>query len=120
MNAAINLQQKLSLFDATWTPKVIGELNNQHVKLAKLKGDLAWHTHENEDELFLVLDGSLTIMMRDGDIHLEKGEMYIVPRGVEHNPVSEEGASVLLFEPISTKHTGALVIDRTVTDQEWI
>jgi mannose-6-phosphate isomerase-like protein (cupin superfamily) len=116
----VNLEQKLSMFNATWTPKIIGELNGQMVKLAKLQGDLAWHAHEDEDELFLVLEGSLTIEFRDGEVHLEKGEMYIVPRGVEHNPVTKDGASVLLFEPASTKHTGDLVIERTVTDQEWI
>jgi len=120
MNPKINLNQKLSLFDATWTPKIIGELNGQQVKLAKLEGDFTWHAHEDEDELFLVLEGSLTIELRDGEVHLEKGEMYIVPRGVEHNPIAKAGASVLLFEPASTKHTGELVIDRTVNDQEWI
>ena len=121
----INLAEKLSLFDATWTPKIIGGLNGQLVKLAKLQGELTWHDHADEDELFLILEGSMTMQYRDREgnisqVHLNKGDMHIVPKGVEHNPVSPNGASVLLFEPSSTKHTGHLVIDRTVTDQEWI
>jgi len=117
----VNLGEKLSLFNETWTPKIIGALNAQHVKLAKLRGGLMWHAHEHEDELFLVLEGELTIQMKDrADVRLRAGEMYIVPRGVEHNPVSEHGASVLLFEPESTKHTGAHVTERTVVDPQWI
>jgi len=120
MNDKINIADKLGLFDATWTPKIIGELNGQQVKLAKLQGELMWHSHDDEDELFLVLEGELTIQFRDGEVHLKAGEMYIVPRGVEHNPVASTGASVLLFEPKDTKHTGELMTSRTVTDQEWI
>ena len=121
MNDIINLDDKLSKFDETWTPKIIAELNGQQVKLAKLKGDLAWHSHEHEDELFLVLEGQLTIEFRDRQaVNLKKGDMYIVPKGIEHNPVTETGASVLLFEPTATKHTGELIIDRTVNDQAWI
>ena len=121
MSDIINLADKLSLFDETWTPKIIGQLNGQQVKLAKLEGEFTWHSHEHEDELFLVLEGQLTIEMRDRDpVHLRKGEMFIVPKGVEHNPIAKDGASVLLFEPINTKHTGELVIERTVTDQQWI
>ena len=116
----VSLAGKLALFDETWTPKLIGALNGQLVKLAKLEGELMWHSHADEDELFLVLEGSLTIQLRDRDVQLEKGEMFIVPRGVEHNPVAREGASVLLFEPESTKHTGDVVTERTVTDQAWI
>ncbi len=120
MNDVINIAKKLSLFDATWTPKIIGELNGQQVKLAKLQGELMWHAHAEEDELFLVLDGELTIQMRDHEVHLKKGEMYIVPKGVEHNPVAERGASVLLFEPAQTKHTGEHITERTVTNQQRI
>ena len=120
MNDVINIAKKLSLFDATWTPKIIGELNGQQVKLAKLQGELMWHAHADEDELFLVLDGELTIQMRDREVHLKKGEMYIVPKGVEHNPVAERGASVLLFEPAQTKHTGEHITERTVTNQQRI
>ena len=124
-NTKVNIEHKLSLFSETWTPKIIGELNGQQVKLAKLKGDLAWHSHEHEDELFLILEGSLLMQIKHEsgeieDVHLSKGDMYIVERGVEHNPIAQEGASVLLFEPASTKHTGDLMIDRTVTDQQRI
>lgn len=119
-NQPINLNQKLSLFNETWTPKIIGELNGQQVKLAKLDGELMWHAHEHEDELFLVIEGALTLQMRDHEVHLKPGEMYIVPRGVEHNPVAEPGTSVLLFEPAQTKHTGVHITDRTVVDQELI
>ncbi len=120
MNETINIAEKLALFDELWTPKIIGELNGQQVKLAKLQGELMWHAHEDEDELFLVLDGELTIEMRDQTIHLKKGEMYIVPRGVEHNPIASNGASVLLFEPAQTKHTGVHMTERTVVDQQRI
>ena len=119
-DAPINLADKLALFDETWTPKIIGALNGQQVKLAKLKGDFTWHTHDDEDELFLVIEGSLTIEMPNRTVTLGPGELYIVPRGVPHNPIAPDGASVLLFEPAATKHTGQLVTERTVTDQQWI
>ncbi len=116
----INLDRKLSLFDETWTPKIIGALNGQPVKLAKLEGEFLWHQHEHEDELFLVLEGRLTLRFRDREVHLEKGEMLIVPAGVEHQPAAVEGTSVLLFEPSGTEHTGNTISERKVTDQEWI
>ncbi len=117
----VNLRDKLARFDETWTPKLIGALNGQLVKLAKLEGELMWHAHEDEDELFLVLEGELTIQLRDrDDVHLKVGDMYIVPKGVEHNPVTTTGASVLLFEPEATKHTGEHMTERTVIDQQWI
>jgi len=116
----INLEQKFRMFQETWTPKIIGSLNGQLLKLAKLQGEFAWHSHAEEDELFLVIEGSLTIQMRDREVHLNKGEMFIVEKGVEHHPVSKEGAKVLLFEPASTKHTGEMMSERTVVDQEWI
>jgi len=120
MTEVVNIQSKLAMFTETWTPKIIGELNGQQVKLAKLQGELMWHAHADEDELFLVLDGELTIQMRDHEVYLKKGEMYIVPKGVEHNPIAENGASVLLFEPAQTKHTGVHITERTVTDQQRI
>ncbi len=110
----INLEEKLAQFDEYWSPKIIGELNGQHVKLAKLKGEFVWHHHELEDELFLVLKGQLTIQLRDRDIVLDEGECYIVPRGVEHRPVAAEEAHVLLFEPATTLHTGNVRNERTV------
>ena len=105
--AKVNLAQKLSRLTETWAPKVIGELNGQYVKIAKLEGEYIWHAHEHEDEMFLVLDGHIEIHFRDHVVAVDKGEFCIVPRGVEHKPVAESGASVLLFEPVSTRNTGA-------------
>lgn len=117
----VNLKQKLALFEQTWTPKIVGALNGQEVKLAKLEGEFLWHAHDEEDEMFLLLEGSLTMCFRDrADVILEVGEMLIVPRGVEHLPMAPHGASVLLIEPAGTGHTGSTVSDRTVVDQEWI
>lgn len=102
----INLQEKLSLFQEHWSPKIVGELNGQHVKLAKLKGEFIWHHHEQEDELFWVLKGTLKMEFRDKTVLIRENEFLIVPRGVEHRPVAEEEVSVLLFEPASTLNTG--------------
>ena len=102
----INLQEKLSLFQEHWSPKIVGELNGQHVKLAKLKGEFIWHHHEQEDELFWVLKGTLKMEFRDKTVLIHENEFLIVPRGVEHRPVAEEEVSVLLFEPASTLNTG--------------
>jgi mannose-6-phosphate isomerase-like protein (cupin superfamily) len=102
----VNLKEKFTLFNELWTPKIVGELNGQYIKIAKTKGNFVWHKHDSEDEFFLVVEGSLTIRLRDRDIPLHEGEFFIVPRGVEHMPVSEEEAHVLVFEPIATLHTG--------------
>jgi len=110
----VNLAEKLAMVDAPWTPKIVGELNDQHVKIAKLEGDFIWHRHTDEDELFLVLEGSLDIAFRDGQTHLEPGEFVIVPRGVEHKPSAPEGACVLFFEPATTLNTGDQHNERTV------
>lgn len=117
-----NLSEKLAQFDEQWAPRIIGELNGQHVKVAKLEGPFEWHHHPDGDELFLVLDGLLTIEFREGDnVRLEKGDFCIVPEGVEHRPVADEGeAHVLLFESASTRNTGNLQSDRTVQDPERI
>lgn len=110
----VNLAQKLSLFHETWSPRIVAELNGQHVKLAKLQGEFVWHHHEDEDELFLVLEGRLVIRLRDRDIVLEKGECFVVPKGVEHQPVAEEEVHVLLLEPATTLNTGNVREARTV------
>jgi len=110
----VNLQEKLKLFSDLWSPKIVGELNGHHVKLVKLKGEFVWHRHDQEDELFLVLQGEMTIQLRDRDIHLHEGEFFIVPRGVEHNPVALNEAQVLLFEPASTRNTGETQSEKTV------
>jgi len=116
----VNLTEKLELFSDHWHPRIVGELNGQYVKLAKLIGDFDWHQHKDEDELFLVVSGCLTIKLRDRDVTLGEGEFFIVPRGVEHQPVAEQEAHVLLFEPKSTLNTGEERTDRTVEDLPWI
>ena len=116
----VNLTQKFSLFDEYWSPKLVGELNGQVVKIAKLKGEFLWHHHEAEDELFLVVKGRMVINLRDQDVTLEEGEFFIVPRGVEHKPVAEEEAHILMFEPESTRNTGNVQSERTVEEPETI
>lgn len=116
----VNLNQKFSMFSEHWTPKIVGELNGQFVKLAKVKGRMVWHKHDNEDELFLVVRGALTLHLRDRSVHLQEGEFFIVPRGVEHLPESEQETHLLLFEPKATRHTGDVITDMTVEHQEWI
>ena len=116
----ISLSEKLALFSDYWSPKIVGEINDSYVKLVKLKGEFVWHHHENEDELFLVIKGKLLIKLRDGDVTLEEGEMAIIPRGVEHMPVAEEEAHVLLLEPKSTVNTGNAGGECTVAAPEWI
>jgi mannose-6-phosphate isomerase-like protein (cupin superfamily) len=110
----VNLAQKFSLFSEHWQPKVVGELNGQQVKLARLLGPFEWHHHEAEDELFLVVKGRLRMELRDRTVELEPGEFLIVPRGVEHRPVAEQEVEVLLFEPASTLNTGNVRSERTV------
>jgi mannose-6-phosphate isomerase-like protein (cupin superfamily) len=109
----VNLAQKLAAFGEHWQPRIVGELNGQHVKVVKLQGEFVWHHHEDEDELFLVLKGSMTMKLRDGEVELREGELFIVPRGVEHCPVAFEEAHVLLFEPASTLNTGNVRNERT-------
>ena len=116
----VNLSEKFGLFDEYWSPKIVGELNGQYVKLAKLKGEFVWHHHEAEEELFLVVQGRLVIKLRERDVVLEPGEFFIVPRGVEHKPVAEEETHILLFEPKSTQHTGSVKTDITVEEFERI
>jgi len=111
---AVNLAEKFSLFTEHWQPKVIGELNGQHVKLVKLLGEFVWHHHDHEDELFLVLRGNLRMEFADGHRDVAPGEFIIVPRGVEHRPVAAEEVHVLLFEPASTLNTGNVRDERTV------
>ncbi len=109
----VNLTEKLGLFAEHWSPKIVGELNGQHVKLAKLQGEFVWHHHDQEDELFLVLHGQLRMELRSGDIVIDPGEFLIVPRGVEHRPVCDQEVHVLLFEPASTLNTGNVRSERT-------
>ena len=119
---AINIMDKFSLFNEKWTPKIIGELNNQYVKLCKLKDDFVWHSHENEDELFMVFKGTLLMEFRDGRIaEVKEGEILIVPKGVEHRPhTNGDIVFNLLFEPKTTLHTGDVQSELTVNDLDWI
>jgi mannose-6-phosphate isomerase-like protein (cupin superfamily) len=117
----VNLQQKLGLFNDLWSPKIVGELNGQQIKLVKVRGEFTWHHHDGEDELFLVITGRLTIKLQDRDILLNEGEFFIVPRGVEHKPVAEEETHILLLEPATlTRNTGNVESELTAADQPWI
>lgn len=115
----INLSQKFDLFHEHWRPRIVGELNDSYVKLARLKGEFVWHRHENEDELFLVVKGKLQIKLRDRDLWIGEGEFVIIPKGVEHCPVADEEVQVLLLEPKSTVNTGDVQNERTVA-AAWI
>jgi mannose-6-phosphate isomerase-like protein (cupin superfamily) len=112
----VNLEEKLTKIQEHWNPHIVGELNGQHVKLAKVKGEFVWHHHQNEDELFLVLKGVLRLELREGTVPLGPGEFFIVPRGVEHRPVAEEEVHLLMFEPASTLNTGNVRNERTVDE----
>lgn len=119
MNAdKVNLASKLALFSDYWSPKIVAELNGQQVKLVKFQGEFVWHHHENEDELFLVIEGHLRMQFEDREVALGPGELIVVPRGVEHRPCAEGEVHVLLFEPASTLNTGDVVNERTVRDLE--
>lgn len=116
----IDLAEKLAGFDERWSPRIVAELNGQHVKLAKLEGAFVWHSHAGEDELFLVLKGLLTIELRDGAVVLGPGQMAVVPRGVEHRPVADGEVHLLLFEPAGTINTGNVQNERTVVEPKRI
>lgn len=102
----VNLSEKFEKFQDHWHPRILGELNGQHVKIARLQGEFVWHKHDNEDELFYVLEGELTIEFRDKTVQLNPNEFLIIPRGVEHKPVADKEVRVMLFEPASTINTG--------------
>ena len=116
----VNLLEKFGLFDERFHPKIVGDLNDHQVKLVKVLGDFVWHHHENEDELFLVVKGRLRMGLRDGDVELSEGELFIVPKGVEHKPSAEEECWVVLIEPGSTLNTGNVVGEKTVAELERI
>ena len=116
----VNLVQKFSLFQDYWSPRIVGELNDSYIKLVKFKGEFVWHHHETEDELFLVVKGSLLIKLRDRDIFLEEGEFVIIPKGIEHLPIADEEAHVLLLEPKTTLNTGNVRDEKTIADLERI
>jgi len=120
MLTTINLARKFTLFHDHWHPRIIADLNDSHVKLAKVQGEFVWHSHADEDELFLVLKGRLVIELRDGKLTLDPGEMVVIPKGVEHRPVAEEEVHLMLVEPRVIKHTGDVIDPRTRTELERI
>jgi mannose-6-phosphate isomerase-like protein (cupin superfamily) len=119
MIEVVDLSQKFSLFSDPWHPRIVGELNDSYVKLARLKGEFVWHQHDNEDELFLVVHGTLVIKLRDRDLTIREGQFVIIPKGVEHLPVAEQEVLVMLLEPKSTLNTGDVRNERTV-EPDWI
>ena len=116
----VNLREKLTLFSDHWNPRIVGELNGQHVKLVKFEGEFIWHSHAEEDELFLVLRGSFRMDFPEKSVTLSEGDFIIVPRGVEHRPVAEQEVEVMLFEPAQTKNTGDVESELTVQECERI
>ena len=116
----INLSQKFSLFNDFWSPKIVGELNDSHIKIAKLKGEFDWHHHENEDELFFVVKGQLLIKFRDTEVSLEEGELIVIPKGVDHLPIATDEVHVILIEPKGTLNTGNVITEKTKQALETI
>lgn len=117
---SINLQQKFRLFDKQWHPHIIAELNDNYIKLARLQGEFVWHKHDEEDEMFVVVEGTLMMDFRDKTIAVNEGEILVVPKGVEHRPWTKDEVKVMLVEPKSTLHTGDVVVEQTVTKMDWI
>ncbi|MFN8398539.1 MAG: cupin domain-containing protein [Anaerolineales bacterium] len=118
---SINLQEKLSKFSEHWSPKIIAQLNNYHLKLAKVQGEFVWHDHPDTDEVFIVVNGQLDILFRDGKVSLAEGEMFVVPKGVEHKPVAEHECHILLIEPAGVVNTGsASDSELTAPNDVWI
>jgi len=116
----INLQEKLAKFTEHWSPKIIAQMNDYHFKLAKVQGEFIWHDHPETDEVFLVVKGRLEIHFRDGKVILNDGEMFVVPKGVEHKPVAEQECHIMLVEPVGTVNTGNVVDEKTVAHNDWI
>lgn len=119
MTEVINIAKKFDLFTEHWSPKIAGELNDSYVKLAKVQGEFIWHHHDNEDELFFVVKGMLTIKLRERDLTIREGEFVIIPRGVEHMPVAEEEVWIMMLEPKTTSNTGNITNERTI-EAEWV
>jgi mannose-6-phosphate isomerase-like protein (cupin superfamily) len=116
----VNVNEKLELISGYWNPKIVGELNNQLVKLVKFKGEFVWHNHDNEDEMFYVINGSFKMALRDKTILLNKNEFFIVPKGTDHKPIADEEVSVMLFEPATTINTGNVINELTKNKLERI
>ena len=117
---SINFHEKLNLFNEHWSPKVIAQMNDYQFKVVKVAGDFVWHDHKETDETFIVLDGELRIDFRDGYVDLKEGEMYVIPKGVEHKPYAEREAKILIIEPTGVVNTGEEQSDKTAEDDVWI
>jgi mannose-6-phosphate isomerase-like protein (cupin superfamily) len=117
---AINFADKFAKFSDLWSPKIIAQMNDYHFKLAKIKGDFIWHSHQDTDEVFIVIAGSLTIYLRGGEVLLKKGEMYVVPKGVEHKPSAQQECQIMLIEPAGTINTGEAGGEMTAQNDVWI
>jgi mannose-6-phosphate isomerase-like protein (cupin superfamily) len=118
--SAINFEEKLAKFSERWSPKIVAQMNNYHFKLVKLQGDFVWHRHNDTDEVFLVLHGIMRIDFRDGNVELKSGDMFVVPKGLEHKPYAEQESGVLLIEPAGTINTGDAGGEMTAADNVWI
>ena len=116
----INLKEKYSKFTKHWSPRIIAEMNDYQFKLAKIKGEFVWHDHKNTDETFIVIEGEMTLKFRDGEVHLSKGEMFVVPKGVEHKPCAEEECKILVVEPRGVINTGDVGGELTINEEQWI
>jgi len=116
----VNLTEKFSMISELWDPKIIAQLNDYHLKIAKIQGEFIWHSHPETDEVFLVVDGSLMIQLRDGELHLEAGELCVIPRSVEHKPAASDECQILMIEPAGTLNTGDAGGERTIMDNAWI
>ena len=119
-NHVVNFQQKFGLFDEQWKPKVVAEMNDYQFKVVKLQGDFVWHHHPETDETFIVIEGELRIDLRDGPLRIAAGEMYVVPKGVEHKPFAEREVKMMLIEPRGVKNTGHEASDRTAPNDVWV
>lgn len=117
---AVNLQEKFSKFNEHWSPKIIAEMNNYHFKLAKIEGDFTWHSHPDTDEFFLVIKGTMKIIFRDGEVELNAGEAFVVPKGVEHKTYAENECKIMFVDPAGTQNTGDAGGEQTAEDNVWI
>jgi len=116
----INFQEKLTKFSEHWSPRIIAQMNDYHFKIVKIEGEFTWHDHPETDEVFMVLKGELAIQFRDGSVILHEGEMFVVPKGLEHRPVAQQECHILLIEPVGTVNTGDVVNERTTANDVWI
>ena len=117
---SVNFQDKLTKFSEQWSPKIVAQMNDYHFKVVKVQGEFVWHDHPTTDEVFIVLKGQLEIQFRDGKVMLNEGEMFVVPKGVEHKPVAESECHMLLIEPAGTVNTGEVVSEKTAPNYVWI